>query len=1199
MSSPSARLRSAMVSWRFAALLVVAVVTVLALAAPAFAVGNVTGRVVDEFGDPESGAPVYLFPQSGEPLMITSFTDESGNYAFFGVEDGLHSIQTYSDWYGNHISAPITIAGNDVHHNFYLGMIAVSGYVLDSGTFEPVPDCAVEAWYYNTMDGEFQYSQTVYSDSSGQYAFQQSTAPGSDPLYLKFLPSSAHRPEMYNDVADLEDYDAAVPLSWTSMSPETDRNAFLDPVVPVISGTVVDEMEGYPLEWTSVRLWYYDEIDMEYYDFAYTTTDEDGMYAFTTADVEGYSTPYYVSFGDMWSYHTPELYNDVAMGDWGSAQAFDSLPAADVDAALLKAPPAITGTVYNDSTGDPVEWSSVTAYQFQDFSPMAILGEWVEVGWGESYEDGYYELYAVPPGDTVVSAGSYGLVPEFFDDVEFGDFAAADKLPCDGDTITDIDFSLAVAQPAIGGTVIGDDTGEPLEGVEVIVWQYDADTGYWYPNDWAYTDEFGEYVLDETQVDGGAVRIQFDGKWTWPSYYSEFYDDTSSVKDATSFTFNGTFIGDINASLAPSAVGIEGTVTGSDTAAGIENVGVTAYYFYEDGEWSEWTEAAWAGTDSEGYYSIPDAQLESSNYAIYFDGRYVDYFSETYDDLMGLDFDNAYLIPYTGNTVSDVDAVLDPAPPAISGNVEDDDTGLAIEGVWVTAWTYMEDGQDSWWSDVAWALTDENGDYSFSQVEVDPDVDYVIMFDGRDAGYTSETYDDQALWDFDNAQRVQYSAGNPITGINAALLVLPEVVSGTVTDSQTGLPLEGASAYLWKYFYDEEEGWGDWGIVDGVSTYADGMYTLKDEPDGSPYKVSAERPDYQPRTTGQFEYAGDTLTRDMALDPIGLVDRVAGSTRFTGSVVMARGQFDPDGDKSWPDVTHIIIASGEDRAAADPLAAAGLCGAYNAPLFLVSAGSVSNEVKAAVTEIAEANDTEIVVHIVGGLKSVPDARYNDLVAAVGSKGKLSKDRILSGGGRFDLSAAIARRIMEVNDGVPPVVLIANGMDSTKFFDALALSPIAARTGFPLLLVSQNAIPDATQDVLDEIWDHVGGGEQVIVGGGPNTVSNFVKNELGAVRWSGDTRYTTAIEIANGAVDEGWLDRQNVGIAAKLPDALTGGAMVGLRGGVLVLTDGAKLTPATRDWLTEYREEIVSCEVFGGTKSVLPSTHTAISNALMP
>ncbi len=328
-------------------------------------------------------------------------------------------------------------------------------------------------------------------------------------------------------------------------------------------------------------------------------------------------------------------------------------------------------------------------------------------------------------------------------------------------------------------------------------------------------------------------------------------------------------------------------------------------------------------------------------------------------------------------------------------------------------------------------------------------------------------------------------------------------------------------------------------------------------------------------------------------DPPPLVavpERLASTSRYSTAVKIARESFDPAGNASWPSVQHVIIASGEDRAAADPLAASGLCWAYDAPLFLVGSTRVDGSVTKALQEIVAANGP-VSVHVVGGPVSVPDARFNDIRTAVG--GQATKERVLATGGRYDLAAAIARAMRAKRPGeMPSVALVANGADPAKFFDALALSPISAHTGAPILLVSAEKIPPATAKILGELDPAT-----VVVGGGPNTVSAGVVGQLGAVRWSGRTRYATATDIASKAIALGWLRANNVAVAAKLPDALTGGSAVGLKGGVLMITDGAKLSDETDSWLRSHATAIEYCWILGGERSLTGAVLDEVEDAL--
>jgi hypothetical protein len=318
--------------------------------------------------------------------------------------------------------------------------------------------------------------------------------------------------------------------------------------------------------------------------------------------------------------------------------------------------------------------------------------------------------------------------------------------------------------------------------------------------------------------------------------------------------------------------------------------------------------------------------------------------------------------------------------------------------------------------------------------------------------------------------------------------------------------------------------------------------------------------------------------------PGGRVVRVADRDRFSTAVRIARAGWGGASGSDWAGVTDVVIASGDDRAAADPLTASGLSWAYDAPLLLVSERSMPRSVPAVVAEIVADNPgTRIGVHIVGGPRSVPDRRFDEIASYVGPS-RLAKDRVLATGDRYDLAAAVARRVRAENGGVAPdVALVANGADPETFFDALSLSAITSSRGYPILLVGRDAVPTASRRALAELDP-----TRVIIGGGPRTVSPAVQNTLGAERWDGSTRYSTSSRIANNALDEGMLEPVYFGVAAKLPDALTGGAMVGSMDGPLLITRGDTLLGITGEPVDTHRDTVDTCFVFGGYRSVAPA-----------
>ena len=102
----------------------------------------------------------------------------------------------------------------------------------------------------------------------------------------------------------------------------------------------------------------------------------------------------------------------------------------------------------------------------------------------------------------------------------------------------------------------------------------------------------------------------------------------------------------------------------------------------------------------------------------------------------------------------------------------------------------------------------------------------------------------------------------------------------------------------------------------------------------------------------------------------------------------------------------------------------------------------------------------------------------------------------------------------------------------------------------------------------------------------------------AERVAGGDRYETAALIANGFTGL-FVSPANTGAAAKLPDALTGGAFMGLRSGPILVTPSDRLDNAPRTYLHAWTDSIGECYVLGGPVSVTDSTKTQIGQALQP
>lgn len=298
--------------------------------------------------------------------------------------------------------------------------------------------------------------------------------------------------------------------------------------------------------------------------------------------------------------------------------------------------------------------------------------------------------------------------------------------------------------------------------------------------------------------------------------------------------------------------------------------------------------------------------------------------------------------------------------------------------------------------------------------------------------------------------------------------------------------------------------------------------------------------------------------------------RIAGPDRYATSVNISRVAY-----PGWSGVTHVVIASGEDRALSDPLTAAGLAGVLGAPLLLVDSRGLPGSVRAAIAEMPPG----LTAIVVGGASVVPEhvARQIEGIPSV-----VEVERV-QGADRYGTARSIAGRMkteLELRgEALPPVALLANGADRSAFSDALALSAISASTRAPVLLLERSRVPAATSAALRDL-----GLDRRIVAGGDRVVSAQVLGTLGAERWAGVDRYATAVEVSRRAIASGWATGDEFGMAASLPDALSGGPLLGVRRGTLLLTDPATLPRGTAQALSG-RPSTTRVALFGGSVGV--------------
>ncbi|MHB1341964.1 MAG: cell wall-binding repeat-containing protein [Coriobacteriia bacterium] len=306
---------------------------------------------------------------------------------------------------------------------------------------------------------------------------------------------------------------------------------------------------------------------------------------------------------------------------------------------------------------------------------------------------------------------------------------------------------------------------------------------------------------------------------------------------------------------------------------------------------------------------------------------------------------------------------------------------------------------------------------------------------------------------------------------------------------------------------------------------------------------------------------------------------IEGVDRYDTAVAASNAAF-PEG------AATVVLASGTTWA--DAVVAAGLAGALDAPVLLAQSSGLTDPTAA---EIARLNPAEIV--IVGG-EAVIDANVERTLSAMFEGATVGR---LAGSDRYETAELIAREMAARGAG-DGTVYVASGLD---FADALAVSPAAYAAGRPVLLADAVGLRATTRATMTAI----GITDAVIIGGRaavPSLTEAYLAVRLGTghvVRLAGADRYETAVlAAAHGAEDAG-LSWAGVAVVTgdAYADALTGGALAGRLGYVLLLTPGSTLAPITADTLRARVLEIREVLFIGGVRTLGADVRVSVAAVL--
>jgi len=301
---------------------------------------------------------------------------------------------------------------------------------------------------------------------------------------------------------------------------------------------------------------------------------------------------------------------------------------------------------------------------------------------------------------------------------------------------------------------------------------------------------------------------------------------------------------------------------------------------------------------------------------------------------------------------------------------------------------------------------------------------------------------------------------------------------------------------------------------------------------------------------------------------------VAGETRYTTAIEASQRAF-PDGAEC------VVIATGRNWP--DALGGSPLAGIAGGPLLLTDTAQLPAAVRDEIGRLKPKS-----AYVLGGTGAVSSAVEQEIRTLLGG-GAVTR---LAGENRYGTAMAIADEVIRLNgDAYDGTCFVATGLN---YPDALAASPVAAARWWPIVL----------EPAAGQMYWPTGATDAVVLGG-TGAVSSSVENSLasllggaGVTRIGGVNRYDTAARVAEfGAASGMTWDGVGIATGGAFPDALSGGAMQGALGSVMLLTPGTRLDAYASAVLSAHASHIGTVYFIGGTGAVSQAVRDEVATVL--
>lgn len=698
---------------------------------------------------------------------------------------GLDSCVSVSVTAGNSYWIRVSGFGDDAgNFQFHLAPPGyISGRVFDGSTGQGLENAELEIY---TADGY--WIDETETENSGNYLTPPLPA-GSYKLIA--YTNSNYVSEIFDNIPCIDycDPEEGDPISVLAGSTTSDIDfALMKP--GSIRGDIVNGSDGTPLPNTYVN--FYDSAG-RFLNYAYTNSN--GRY---TAELPEGSV-----FVQTDSYdYINELYNNIYC-----LEGCDPTLGTPVQIVSQQTKSSINFAL--DTGGrisGIVEGEDGTAIENFHVHIFDSNGEFVAFGYSE--EPGQYVAQGLLSGTYFVASHNFdGWIDELYDN-----FPCPSGWDCDPTTGTAVTVSFASETSGIdfnlksGGKIAGNVevaiTQQPIEYAEVDVYNSSGDLV-----SYAYTDSSGNYETVDALTTGNYFVV---GGIYIDEYVSELYNNIPCPGGYSCNPASGTPVA-VTEGATTSGIdfdleaggSIEGMVTAENTGLGISDL---VLFFDSSGNFVDYDYSY------NGPYSTR-VGLSSGNYFVIAGGGYDSpYVAELYQNILcpeaECDPTSGTPVPVTaGSVTSGIDFAL-PEGGHISGHITDASTGTPIAGICVTI--FNDSGEE-----VGYAYTDSAGDY-LAEDGLATGNYYALASDYYQ--YLSELWDNISCPNFNcdptTGTPISVTMGSTTPGIDFAL-DRGGSISGTITDSVTGLPIE----YSYVDIYDSAGDFVTWGFADDSGIY--------------------------------------------------------------------------------------------------------------------------------------------------------------------------------------------------------------------------------------------------------------------------------------------------------------------------------------------------------------------------------------------